>query len=97
LGDFIEDKIAVSPSDAIININLQEQTALLLKTLSPREEMIIKMRFGLHDGSEHTLEDVGQSFVVTRERIRQIEAKALRKLRRPSRSGRLRVFLDHTA
>ena len=83
--------------DAIININLQEQTALLLKTLSPREEMIIKMRFGLHDGSEHTLEDVGQSFVVTRERIRQIEAKALRKLRRPSRSGRLRVFLDHTA
>jgi RNA polymerase primary sigma factor len=97
LGDFIEDKIAVSPSDAIININLQEQTALLLKTLSPREEMIIKMRFGLHDGSEHTLEDVGQSFVVTRERIRQIEAKALRKLRRPSRSGRLRVFLDHPA
>jgi RNA polymerase primary sigma factor len=94
LGNFIEDKAVVSPSDAVISRNLKEQTASLLKTLSPREERIIKMRFGLEDGSEHTLEEVGQSFAVTRERIRQIEAKALRKLRHPSRSGKLRVFLE---
>ncbi len=95
LGAFIEDKSSVSPSDAAISTDLQEQTASLLKTLTPREEKIIKMRFGLEDGFEHTLEEVGQSFAVTRERIRQIEAKALRKLRHPSRSGSLRAFLDH--
>ena len=94
LGDFIIDKHGVSPSEAVINLNLREQTAEVLKTLSPREEKIIKMRFGLMDGSEHTLEEVGQHFAVTRERIRQIEAKALRKLRHPSRSHRLRAFLD---
>ncbi|GIU74566.1 MAG: RNA polymerase sigma factor RpoD [Bryobacteraceae bacterium] len=94
LGDFIVDKRMVSPSEAVINLNLREQTAEVLKTLSPREEKIIKMRFGLQDGSEHTLEEVGQAFAVTRERIRQIEAKALRKLRHPSRSHRLRVFLE---
>ena len=94
LGDFIEDKSAVSPSEAVISLNLKEQTASMLKTLTPREERIIKMRFGLDDGSEHTLEEVGQSFAVTRERIRQIEAKALRKLRHPSRSNKLRVFLQ---
>ncbi len=94
LGDFIEDKAVVSPSDAVINLNLKEQTASVLKTLTPREEKIIKMRFGLDDGSEHTLEEVGQSFAVTRERIRQIEAKALRKLRQPSRSRKLRAFLE---
>jgi RNA polymerase primary sigma factor len=94
LGDFIVDKRVVSPSEAVINLNLREQTAEVLKTLSPREEKIIKMRFGLQDGSEHTLEEVGQHFAVTRERIRQIEAKALRKLRHPSRSHRLRAFLE---
>ena len=96
LGDFIVDKRMVSPSEAVINLNLREQTAEVLKTLSPREEKIIKMRFGLQDGSEHTLEEVGQAFAVTRERIRQIEAKALRKLRHPSRSHRLRVFLERS-
>jgi RNA polymerase primary sigma factor len=94
LGEFIEDKSSVSPADAAIIISLQEQTQSLLKTLTPREEKIIKMRFGLEDGSEHTLEEVGHSFAVTRERIRQIEAKALRKLRHPSRSRHLRTFLD---
>ena len=94
LGDFIEDKAVVSPSEAVINLNLKEQTAAVLKTLTPREEKVIKMRFGLDDGSEHTLEEVGQSFAVTRERIRQIEAKALRKLRHPSRSRKLRAFLE---
>ena len=94
LGDFIEDKAVASPSDAAIKLNLEEQTASLLKTLTPREERIIKMRFGMEDGSEHTLEEVGNSFAVTRERIRQIEAKALRKLRHPSRSRKLRAFLD---
>ncbi|MGB7846035.1 MAG: RNA polymerase sigma factor RpoD [Candidatus Acidiferrum sp.] len=94
LGDFIEDKAVVSPSDAVINLNLKEQTSSVLKTLTPREEKVIKMRFGLDDGSEHTLEEVGQSFAVTRERIRQIEAKALRKLRHPSRSRKLRAFLE---
>jgi RNA polymerase primary sigma factor len=97
LGDFIIDRRVVSPSEAVINLNLREQTAEVLKTLSPREEKIIKMRFGLQDGSEHTLEEVGQHFAVTRERIRQIEAKALRKLRHPSRSHRLRAFLEQTA
>ncbi|MBC7926251.1 MAG: RNA polymerase sigma factor RpoD [Bryobacteraceae bacterium] len=96
LGDFLIDRRVTSPSEAVINLNLREQTAEVLKTLSPREEKIIKMRFGLQDGSEHTLEEVGQHFAVTRERIRQIEAKALRKLRHPSRSHRLRAFLDAT-
>ncbi len=95
LGDFIVDQHGISPSDAVINLNLREQTAQVLKTLTPREEKIIKMRFGLEDGSEHTLEEVGQNFAVTRERIRQIEAKALRKLRHPSRSHRLRAFLEN--
>ena len=94
LGDFIEDKAVASPSDAAIRLNLKEETASLLKTLTPREERIIKMRFGMEDGSEHTLEEVGNSFAVTRERIRQIEAKALRKLRHPSRSDKLRAFLE---
>ncbi|MEO8663748.1 MAG: RNA polymerase sigma factor RpoD [Bryobacteraceae bacterium] len=94
LGDFLVDRRVTSPSEAVINLNLREQTAEVLKTLSPREEKIIKMRFGLQDGSEHTLEEVGQHFAVTRERIRQIEAKALRKLRHPSRSHRLRAFLE---
>jgi len=94
LGDFIEDRAVVSPSDAVINVNLKEQTAQVLRTLTAREEKVIKMRFGLEDGSEHTLEEVGQSFAVTRERIRQIEAKALRKLRHPSRSRKLRAFMD---
>ncbi|HSU60418.1 MAG TPA: RNA polymerase sigma factor RpoD [Bryobacteraceae bacterium] len=97
LGDFLVDGRMVSPSEAVINLNLREQTAEVLKTLSPREEKIVKMRFGLQDGSEHTLEEVGQSFAVTRERIRQIEAKALRKLRHPSRSHRLRNFLENGA
>ena len=95
LGDFIEDRGAVSPSDAVININLKEMTEQVLNTLTPREERVIKMRFGLEDGAEHTLEEVGQNFAVTRERIRQIEAKALRKLRHPSRSRRLRAFLGN--
>jgi RNA polymerase primary sigma factor len=94
LGDFIEDRMAVSPSDAVISVNLKEYTSQVLRTLTPREERVIKMRFGLEDGSEHTLEEVGQSFQVTRERIRQIEAKALRKLRHPSRSRKLRAFVD---
>ena len=97
LGDFIEDKAVVSPSDAVLNLNLKEQTSSVLKSLTPREEKVIKMRFGLDDGSEHTLEEVGQSFAVTRERIRQIEAKALRKLRHPSRSRKLRAFLEGTS
>ena len=94
LGDFIEDRAVVSPAEAVINVNLKDQTGQVLRTLTPREEKVIKMRFGLEDGSEHTLEEVGQSFAVTRERIRQIEAKALRKLRHPSRSKRLRSFAD---
>jgi RNA polymerase primary sigma factor len=93
LGDFLEDKGAISPSDAVLNLSLIEQTSSILKTLTPREEKILKMRYGLEDGSEHTLEQVGQTFAVTRERIRQIEAKALRKLRHPGRSNRLRAFL----
>jgi RNA polymerase primary sigma factor len=94
LGDFIEDHQVISPSDAVINLNLQEQTESVLKTLTPREERVIKMRFGVGDGSEHTQEEGGQNFSVTRERIRQIEAKALRKLRHPSRSHKLRAFLE---
>jgi RNA polymerase primary sigma factor len=94
LGDFIEDRAVVSPAEAVINVNLKDQTGQVLRTLTPREERVIKMRFGLEDGSEHTLEEVGQSFAVTRERIRQIEAKALRKLRHPSRSRKLRAFMD---
>ena len=94
LGDFIEDRGVISPAEAVININLKEQTESVLKTLTPREEQVIKMRFGLGDGSEHTLEEVGQRFSVTRERIRQIEAKALRKLRHPSRSRMLKAFLE---
>src|SRR2546422_133952 len=94
LGDFIEDRGVVSPVEAVINVNLKEQTAAVLKTLTPREEKVLKMRFGVNDGSEHTLEEVGQSFAVTRERIRQIESKALRKLRHPSRSRLLKAFLE---
>ena len=94
LGDFIEDRQVVSPAETVINMNLKEKTESVLRTLTPREERVIKMRFGVGDGSEHTLEEVGQSFAVTRERIRQIEAKALRKLRHPSRSQKLRAFLD---
>ncbi len=94
LGDFIEDRNIVSPAEAVINLNLKEQTESVLKTLTPREEKVIKMRFGVGDGSEHTLEEVGQNFAVTRERIRQIEAKALRKLRHPSRSRKLKAFLE---
>ncbi|HTQ96836.1 MAG TPA: RNA polymerase sigma factor RpoD [Candidatus Acidoferrum sp.] len=94
LSDFVEDKGLISPSDAAIQLNMKEQLANILKTLTPREEKIIRMRFGMEDGSEHTLEEVGQTFSVTRERIRQIEAKALRKLRHPSRSGKFRVFVQ---
>jgi RNA polymerase primary sigma factor len=97
LSDLIEDRAVVSPAEAIIKLNLKEQTAQVLRTLTPREEKIMKMRFGLEDGSEHTLEEVGRSFAITRERIRQIEAKALRKLRHPSRSHKLRAFLDENA
>jgi len=94
LGDFIEDKAVVSPSDAAISLSLKEAMASMLKKLSPREERIIRMRFGFEDGNPHTLEEVGRVFAVTRERIRQIEAKALRKLRHPSRSNRIRTFLE---
>ena len=96
LGDFIEDRQEISPAEAVLNLNLKEQTENVLRTLTPREERVIKMRFGVGDGSEHTLEEVGQNFAVTRERIRQIEVKALRKLRHPSRSRRLRAFFDST-
>jgi len=96
LGDFIEDRGVVSPIDHVIGANLKEQTNKVLRTLTPREEQVLKMRFGVGDGSEHTLEEVGRSFNVTRERIRQIESKALRKLRHPSRSKKLRPFLDAT-
>ncbi len=94
LGDFIEDKSVISPSDAVINTNLQEQTRRVLKTLTPREEKVLRMRFGIGEKSDHTLEEVGQDFEVTRERIRQIEAKALRKLRHPSRSKQLKSFIE---
>ena len=95
LGDFIKDSAVLAPDETAINVNLKEQTGQMLRSLTPREEKIMKMRFGLEDGSEHTLEEVGRAFAVTRERIRQIEAKALRKLRQPSRSGKLRLFLDN--
>ena len=94
LGDFIEDKTVVSPSEAAMNLSLKETMASVLKKLSPREERIIRLRFGFEDGNQRTLEEVGQVFAVTRERIRQIEAKALRKLRHPSRSGHVRTFLE---
>jgi RNA polymerase primary sigma factor len=94
LGDFIEDRQVVSPAEAVISLNLKEQTESVLKTLTPREEKVIKMRFGVGDGREHTLEEVGQRFAVTRERIRQIEAKALHKLRHPSRRRELRAFFE---
>jgi len=94
LGDFIEDRQVISPIDAVIVANLREQTRKTLKTLTPREEQVLRMRFGVGDGAEHTLEEVGKSFNVTRERIRQIESKALRKLRHPSRAKRLRPFVD---
>jgi len=96
LGDFIEDKSAISPLEQVIATNLREQTGRVLKTLTPREELVLRMRFGVGDGSEHTLEEVGRSFNVTRERIRQIESKALRKLRHPTRAVKLKPFLDTT-
>jgi RNA polymerase primary sigma factor len=95
LGDFIEDKSAVSPIEAVIGTNLEDQTRRVLKTLTPREEKVLRMRFGIGEKSDHTLEEVGQDFEVTRERIRQIEAKALRKLRHPSRSKQLRSFMEN--
>ena len=94
LGDFIEDKNVINPSFAVANLNLVDQTQKVLATLTPREERVLRMRFGIGEESHHTLEEVGQDFNVTRERIRQIEAKALRKLRHPSRSGRLKTFMD---
>jgi len=94
LGDFIEDKKVVSPGDAIVNFNLAEQTRKVLRTLTPREEKVLRMRFGIGEKADHTLEEVGRDFHVTRERIRQIEAKALRKLRHPSRSRKLKSFVD---
>ncbi len=94
LGDFIEDKSVVSPSEAVISVNLADQTRKVLSTLTPREEKVLRMRFGIGEKSDHTLEEVGQDFEVTRERIRQIEAKALRKLRHPSRSKRLKAFVE---
>jgi RNA polymerase primary sigma factor len=94
LGDFIEDKNTASPVDSVINIDLAEQVDKVLGSLTPREERVLRMRFGIGEKSDHTLEEVGQDFEVTRERIRQIEAKALRKLRHPSRSKRLRTFME---
>ena len=97
LGDLIEDRASVSPADSVIETNLRERTSRVLRTLSPREEKVLRMRFGIEDGSEHTLEEVGRCFDVTRERIRQIEAKALRKLRHSSRSKELRLLLSADA
>ena len=94
LGDFIEDKSIPTPGDAVTSLNLAEQTQRVLATLTPREEKVLRMRFGIGEKSDHTLEEVGRNFSVTRERIRQIEAKALRKLRHPSRAKRLRSFVD---
>ncbi|NJN63506.1 MAG: RNA polymerase sigma factor RpoD [Acidobacteria bacterium] len=96
LGDFIEDKKSPSPVEAVVRGNLKDQTGTVLKTLTPREEKVLKMRFGVDQGTEHTLEEVGQSFAVTRERIRQIESKALKKLRQPSRSELLKAFRTST-
>jgi len=94
LGDFIEDKNIINPSEAVISLNLSEQTRKVLATLTPREEKVLRMRFGIGEKSDHTLEEVGQDFFVTRERIRQIEAKALRKLRHPSRAKLLKALSD---
>jgi RNA polymerase primary sigma factor len=94
LGDFIEDKSILTPSEAVTNINLGDQTKMVLSTLTPREEKVLRMRFGIGERSDHTLEEVGKDFSVTRERIRQIEAKALRKLRHPSRAKKLKSFVD---
>jgi RNA polymerase primary sigma factor len=94
LGDFIQDDEATRPSEAASYTMLREQLEEVLSTLSPREEQVLRMRFGLDDGNIHTLEEVGKAFDVTRERIRQIESKALRKLRHPSRSKKLRDFLS---
>jgi RNA polymerase primary sigma factor len=94
LGDFIEDKKITAPSEAVVNHNLGEQTRKVLTTLTPREEKVLRMRFGIGEKSDHTLEEVGRDFNVTRERIRQIEAKALRKLRHPSRSKKLKSFIE---
>ena len=95
LGDFIEDRSAISPAEAIISLNLEEQTRKVLGTLTPREEKVLRMRFGIGEKSEHTLEEVGRVFAVTRERIRQIEAQALRKLGHPSRHNGLKAFLEN--
>ena len=95
LGDFIEDKSAENPQDAVIGANLADHTRMVLATLAPREERVLKMRFGIGERANHTLEEVGHDFEVTRERIRQIEAKALRKLRHPSRSRHLKSFVDN--
>jgi RNA polymerase primary sigma factor len=94
LGDFIEDRRIVSPADAVISLNLAEQTRKVLATLTPREEKVLRLRFGIGEKADHTLEEVGRDFEVTRERIRQIEAKALRKLRHPSRSRKLKPFIE---
>ncbi len=94
LGDFIEDVATIAPSDAATISNLKAATSAILETLTPREAKVLRMRFGIEMNTDHTLEEVGKQFDVTRERIRQIEAKALRKLRHPSRSERLRSFLD---
>jgi len=94
LGDFIEDKATLSPSENMVNSSLTEATRKVLATLTPREERVLRLRFGIGQTTDHTLEEVGQDFEVTRERIRQIEAKALRKLRHPSRSKRLRAFIE---
>ncbi|MEX1099980.1 MAG: RNA polymerase sigma factor RpoD, partial [Bacteriovoracaceae bacterium] len=95
LGDFIEDKKIISPADAVMSVTLSEQTRSVLSTLTPREEKVLRMRFGIGEKSDHTLEEVGQDFFVTRERIRQIEAKALRKLRHPSRAKLLKSYIDN--
>ncbi|HDL90074.1 MAG TPA: sigma-70 family RNA polymerase sigma factor, partial [Thermodesulforhabdus norvegica] len=94
LGDFIEDKKAVNPADAVVRLNLVERTRRALAMLTPREEKVLRMRFGIGEKADHTLEEVGQDFHVTRERIRQIEAKALRKLRHPSRRKELKTFIE---